>query len=196
MKALGMIETYGFIGSVEAADVMLKCADVSLLGTEKVSGGLYYISITGDIGAVKIAVDAGAEAVRRLGENHLQGAHVIPRPDDQLAELHHPVAATLEIVTEESVEQETADVEQEIATSPASIEIRKHEPTTVEQTDEGLTFKQYKRKLERTKASELRDLISVNAHLDIAEEQLNSLVRRDMIALLLEDFKVQHKQKK
>ncbi|MGT2935525.1 BMC domain-containing protein [Streptococcus castoreus] len=189
MKALGMIETYGFIGSVEAVDVMLKCADVSLLGTEKVSGGLYYISITGDVGAVKTAVDAGAEAVRRLGENHLQGVHVIPRPDDQLAELHHPVAAALEIVTEEAV-----GMEQPVAVSP---EIREFETVApVEQADERMTFKQYKHKLDRTKASELRGLISANSHLDIDEDDLKILVRREMIALLLEDFKAQHKQKK
>ncbi|WP_394405565.1 BMC domain-containing protein [Streptococcus sp. 20-1249] len=198
MKALGMIETYGFIGSVEAADVMLKCSDVTLLGTEKVSGGLYYISITGDVGAVKTAVDAGAEAVRRLGENCLQGAHVIPRPDDQLAGLHHPVVASLSIAEEEPASQAEAVSEGPILEEQTKLLPETEEPsvpTSDNSAETGMTFKEYKRKLDRTRASELRELVSVNPHLEIAEDTLTSLVRREMIALLLEDFKAQHKQK-
>ncbi len=84
MKALGLIETYGFIGAIEAADVMLKVANISLLKLEKVRGGLVTITVEGDVGAVKIAVAAGASAVQRLGVKLLYGSHVIPRPDAQL----------------------------------------------------------------------------------------------------------------
>ena len=210
MKALGMIETYGFIGSVEAADVMLKCADVSLLGTEKVSGGLYYISITGDVGAVKTAVDAGAEAVRRLGANCLQGAHVIPRPDDQLADLHHPITVSKEITQEEQVVQKEPIVQAEVPVPVEPVEseedIEQLEPvsepdtivadSSVETTANNLTFKEYKRKVDRARAAELREMVAENPRIEIGEEALKNLVRREMIALLWEDFKEQDKENK
>jgi len=80
--ALGLIETRGFVGSVEAADVMLKTANVRLLGKEVVREGLVTIEIAGEVAAVKVAVEAGAAAAARVGE--LLGAHVIPRPDDEI----------------------------------------------------------------------------------------------------------------
>ena len=90
MKALGMIETYGLIGAIEAADVMLKTANVTLLKKEIVKGGLILVSITGDVGAVKTAVEAATTAVNRLGLQVLYGSHVIPRPDLQL-ESFYPI---------------------------------------------------------------------------------------------------------
>jgi ethanolamine utilization protein EutM len=80
--ALGLIETRGFVGSVEAADVMLKTANVRLLGKEVVREGLVTIEIAGEVAAVKVAVEAGAQAAARVGE--LLSAHVIPRPDDEI----------------------------------------------------------------------------------------------------------------
>lgn len=76
--ALGMVETKGFIGSVEAADAMVKAANVLLLGTEYIGAGLVTVLVRGDVGAVKSATDAGAAAARRVGE--LVSVHVIPRP--------------------------------------------------------------------------------------------------------------------
>lgn len=78
-QALGMIETKGLIGSVEAADAMVKAANVSLIGKELVGGGLVTVFVRGDVGAVKAATDAGAAAAQRVGE--LVSVHVIPRPD-------------------------------------------------------------------------------------------------------------------
>ena len=80
--ALGMIETRGFIGMIEAADAMLKTANVTLVGWEKVDAGLVTAIIRGDVGSVKAATDAGAAAARRVGE--LVGVHVSPRPADDL----------------------------------------------------------------------------------------------------------------
>ena len=80
--ALGLIETRGFVGSVEAADVMLKTANVRLLGKEVVREGLVTIEVVGEVAAVKVAVEAGAQAAARVGE--LLSAHVIPRPDDEI----------------------------------------------------------------------------------------------------------------
>ena len=77
-EALGMVETKGFIGSVEAADAMVKAANVALVGTEYIGGGLVTVLVRGDVGAVKASTDAGAAAARRVGE--LVSVHVIPRP--------------------------------------------------------------------------------------------------------------------
>ena len=78
-QALGMIETRGLIGSVEAADAMVKAANVTLVGKEEIGGGLVTVFVRGDVGAVKAATDAGAAAAQRVGE--LISVHVIPRPD-------------------------------------------------------------------------------------------------------------------
>jgi ethanolamine utilization protein EutM len=76
--ALGMVETKGLVGAVEAADAMVKAANVSLIGSEYVGGGLVTVLVRGDVGAVKAATDAGAAAAKRVGE--LVSVHVIPRP--------------------------------------------------------------------------------------------------------------------
>ena len=78
LQALGMIETKGLVGSVEAADAMVKAANVSLIGKVHVGGGLVTVMVRGDVGAVKAATDAGAAAAERVGE--LLSIHVIPRP--------------------------------------------------------------------------------------------------------------------
>ena len=80
--ALGMIETRGLVGMIEAADAMLKTANVVLVSWQKVDAGLVTAIIRGDVGSVKAATDAGAAAARRVGE--LIGVHVIPRPADDL----------------------------------------------------------------------------------------------------------------
>jgi ethanolamine utilization protein EutM len=76
--ALGMVETRGLVGSIEAADAMVKAANVVLLGSEYVGGGYVTVMVRGDVGAVKAATDAGAAAAKRVGE--LVSVHVIPRP--------------------------------------------------------------------------------------------------------------------
>jgi ethanolamine utilization protein EutM len=78
MIALGMIETRGLIGAIEAADAMVKAANVTLIGSEYVGGGFVTVMVRGDVGAVKAATDAGAAAAKRVGE--LVSVHVIPRP--------------------------------------------------------------------------------------------------------------------
>jgi microcompartment protein CcmL/EutN len=78
LDALGMIETRGLVGAVEAADAMVKAAKVELLGKETIGGGYVTVMVRGDVGAVKAATDAGAAAAQRVGE--LISVHVIPRP--------------------------------------------------------------------------------------------------------------------
>ena len=82
MEALGLIETKGLVGSIEAADAMVKAAKVTLLGKEISGGGLVTVMVRGEVGAVKAATEAGAAAVRRVGE--LVSVHVIPRPAGDL----------------------------------------------------------------------------------------------------------------
>jgi ethanolamine utilization microcompartment shell protein EutS len=77
-QALGMVETRGLVAAIEAADAMLKAANVTLVGTEKIGSGLVSVMVRGDVGAVKAAVEAGAANASRLGE--LVATHVIPRP--------------------------------------------------------------------------------------------------------------------
>jgi ethanolamine utilization protein EutM len=77
-EALGMVETRGLIGAIEAADAMVKAANVELVGKQQIGSGLVTVMVRGDVGAVKAAVEVGAEAARRVG--NLYGLHVIPRP--------------------------------------------------------------------------------------------------------------------
>lgn len=76
--ALGMVETKGLVGAIEAADAMVKAANVKLIGKEKIGSGLVTVMVRGDVGAVKAATDAGAAAAKRVGE--LVSVHVIPSP--------------------------------------------------------------------------------------------------------------------
>ncbi|MBQ3037981.1 MAG: BMC domain-containing protein [Clostridia bacterium] len=85
MEALGMIETRGLTASIEAADAMTKAANVTLIGTEKIGSGLVSVLVRGDVGAVKAAVEAGAEAASRLGE--LVAQHIIPRPHQDVEKI-------------------------------------------------------------------------------------------------------------
>ena len=81
-QALGMIETKGLVGSIEAADALVKAANVHLIGKVLVGGGLVTVMVRGDVGAVKAAVEAGGAAAKRVGE--LVSVHVIPRPHDDV----------------------------------------------------------------------------------------------------------------
>ena len=81
-QALGMVETRGLVGSIEAADAMVKAANVHLIGKVHVGGGLVTVMVRGDVGAVKAAVEAGGAAAKRVGD--LLSVHVIPRPHDDV----------------------------------------------------------------------------------------------------------------
>lgn len=84
-NALGMVETKGLVGAIEAADAMVKAANVTLVGKEQIGAGLVTVLVSGDVGAVKAATDAGAAAADRVGE--LISVHVIPRPHSEVASI-------------------------------------------------------------------------------------------------------------
>jgi microcompartment protein CcmL/EutN len=85
MEALGMVETRGLVAAIEAADAMVKAANVVLIGSEKIGSGLVSVMVRGDVGAVKAAVDAGSAAAASLGE--VIATHVIPRPHGDVEKL-------------------------------------------------------------------------------------------------------------
>lgn len=85
MNSYGFIETKGFVASVEGADAMIKAANVELVDELEIGGGYVTIIVKGDVGAVKAAIDAGTEAVKKVGE--LISAHVIPRPNPELLKI-------------------------------------------------------------------------------------------------------------
>ena len=85
MEALGMVETRGLVAAIEATDAMVKTANVTLIGSEKIGSGLVCVMVRGDVGAVKAAVEAGGQAGSRLGE--VVATHVIPRPHSDTTKL-------------------------------------------------------------------------------------------------------------
>ncbi|VBB05302.1 bacterial microcompartiments proteins signature [Lucifera butyrica] len=84
-EALGMVETKGLVGAIEAADAMVKSANVALVGYEKIGSGLVTVMVRGDVGAVKAATDSGAAAAQKVGE--LVSVHVIPRPHTDIEKI-------------------------------------------------------------------------------------------------------------
>ncbi|MDA8222299.1 BMC domain-containing protein [Desulfosporosinus sp.] len=96
LVALGMVETRGVVGAIEAADAMVKAANVTLIGKVKVGGALVTVMVRGDVGAVKASVDAGAAAAERVGE--LVSCHVIPRPHQEL----EAILPTLPLIEEKA----------------------------------------------------------------------------------------------
>ena len=85
LAALGMIETSGLVAAIEAADAMVKAANVTLIGTEKIGSGLVSVMVRGDVGAVKAATEAGSNAAQNLGE--IIAVHVIPRPHSDVEKI-------------------------------------------------------------------------------------------------------------
>ncbi len=107
-QALGLLETRGLVASIEAADAMLKASKVRLVSKEKVTAGLITIVIVGDVAAVKASVDAGAAAAQRVGE--LVSVHVIPKPDDQIADIL-PIEIEIPVETEKKKEAREKPIE-------------------------------------------------------------------------------------
>lgn len=137
-QALGLIETKGLVAAIEAADAMVKAANVKIIGKEKVTGALILIKIVGDTAAVKSAVDAGSAAAQRVGE--LVSAHVIPRPDDDLDKILYENSASIsnELVNEnvqsEIIEKKVeAKIEEKSESEkPKELEIKKVSSVKVE----------------------------------------------------------------
>ena len=124
MQALGLIETRGTLAAIEAADAMMKAADVSLLQKVRIGGGLVTIAVTGDVAEVKASVVAGCASVERLSQSSLYGSHVIPRPHEEVESLFRPEPPNkkghrdceTKPETEEARVEETENTESEVPT--------------------------------------------------------------------------------
>ena len=148
MQALGMIETRGTLAAIEAADVMLKAADVTLVEKTKIGGGLVTVTVTGDVAAVTAAVDAGASAAEHLGEGLLVSRHVIPRPHEELEGFFGPepedpgnrnepkaAAGEAEIVSEDEPEEAAEEPETAFEDEPETVAAGLSEDTGAEEAD-------------------------------------------------------------
>ena len=105
-QALGLVETKGLVGAIEAADAMVKAANVTLIGKENIGSGLVTVMVRGDVGAVKASVEAGSAAAKRVGE--LVSAHVIPRPHDEVEDILPKQGAAEKPAAEKPTAKKTA----------------------------------------------------------------------------------------
>ncbi len=154
--ALGLIETKGLVGAIEAADAMTKTANVQLIGKEYAKGGLVTIKIMGETAAVKAAVDAGAAAAQRVGQ--LISVHVIPRPDDQTDLVVFDYAVRKPVGENPDAENKTKrrgrrpKSEPNLFESTATVEKEEVDPKTLDYNQlEGMTVEELRRLARKTK---------------------------------------------
>lgn len=128
MKALGMIETIGLVGAIEAADTALKTAEVEIVNRHIVKGGIVTVELSGDVGAIKVAVEAGAEAAKRLGV--FVSSHVIARPDEMVSKMieensiivaENTTEEITEVIEEKELEKIMMEIKEEIGTEETEI---------------------------------------------------------------------------
>lgn len=195
--ALGLIETRGLVAAIEAADAMVKAADVQLIGKERAEAGLITVKIRGDVAAVRAAVDAGAAAAQRVGE--LVSSHVIPRPDDGTEILIYPPTKR----ASERVPKETTPPvkrksgrpakEKVAAAKPAVAQDRQEEnvpetsalvelPPEMTMSDDA---QEYRRQLEAMTVHALRRFARGATGLSIVGRQISRANRDELIAELM-----------
>jgi ethanolamine utilization protein EutM len=186
MQALGLIETKGLLAAVECADAMLKAANVALIEKTLVGGGLVAIAVTGDVGAVKAAVEAGAAAVEKLNRTLLVSQHVIPRPHEEMTDLvgkENPVVVPArKAVGEDKVaELVGVAVDEEKVVEPVGLAVEEEkllEPVE-ESSDQTGAIELYRKNSLNLDLEEISkkkiDYIVLEYGLDIALELLSSL---------------------
>lgn len=190
MKALGLIETIGLIAAIESADAMLKAANVSLLEKNYVGGGLVTVVVTGDVGAVKAAVEAGGAAVRNLDGALLLSEHVIPRPDDELENI-----MACQVLEEEPIKK--IPKEKSIETmEDKPIEIMEDKPEDIhkkiiDKQVEALGLTEVLEKLKNLKVVKLRNLAREYEKFGVAGRLISKADKN----LLLAEFEKYYSQK-
>lgn len=182
MQAIGMIETKGLLATIEAADAMVKSANVNILEKVYIGGGYVSVTVTGDVGAVKSAIDAGVSAVNRLGDNILVSHHVIARPHYDLESIIEtkPAIERLEEAMEEKVLCEIVEESIEEAISE----------NVDEAVEESISEEIINEDSEEVQVLEVLDKV---IDLDITKEELDKLVEEkglDEAFKLLNDLKV------
>ena len=202
--ALGLVETKGLVGAIEAADTMVKTAHVILIGKEITRGALVTIKIVGDTAAVRAAVDAGAAAAQRVGE--LVSHHIIPRPGDGLEELIFaesqltqteverilnrepvPLQKDLSMTAEESIAQLNENVD-EVEEEPQTEPVQEERPIM----PEGLTpeLQEYFKQLDVMTVHELRRLARTIEGMPIHGRQISRANKKELVEELLKVKKV------
>ncbi|MDR2022862.1 MAG: BMC domain-containing protein [Hungatella sp.] len=199
MQALGFIETKGVLVAIEAADAMLKAADVSLLEKTKVGGGLVAVTVTGDVAAVKAAVDAGAAAVERINDAALVTRHVIARPHDELTAVigggtpDEPEKEPVPEIVEEPLAEEVKEIPaeepvEEPSNEPETVDTIKRETVDLWMKQDGL--EETMKILEDMKVTELRTLAREYPEFSIAGREISKANK----TLLLEEFGKYYRQ--
>ena len=198
MQALGLIETRGLVVAVESADAMLKAADVTLLERTLVGGGLVSIAVTGEVAAVKAAVDAGAAAVRQINAGLLVSQHVIPRPHEELDDVMvsvTPLKNLNAVIEEIEISEEPVPFEETESTpveekESAPVEKTEAAPETLpehtkESLDQMVTEKGLNKAVEflnKLKVIELRTLARDYKDLGIAGRLISKADKKMLIA--------------
>lgn len=178
MQAIGMIETKGLLATIEAADAMVKSANVNILEKVYIGGGYVSVTVTGDVGAVKSAIDAGVSAVNRLGDNILVSHHVIARP-------HYDLESIIE--TKPAIERLEEAMEEKVLCEIVEEATSKNVDETVE---ESISEEIINEGSEEVQVLEVLDKV---IDLDITKEELDKLVEEkglDEAFKLLNDLKV------
>ncbi len=188
MQALGLIETRGLIAAIESADAMLKAAEVRLLEKTYVGGGLVTIAVTGDVGAVKAAVDAGAAAVGMIDKHLLLSQHVIPRPHEDIDN----IMVSAIIIEEADEKTETEKIEE----LPQEIEVIAENPEPdrkkmFEEMFKASGLKKTIEALEALKVTELRNLAREYKDFGITGRAVSKADKK----LLLSEFKAYYGRK-
>lgn len=194
MQALGLIETKGLVAATESADAMLKAAHVNLLEKTYVGAGLVSIAVTGDVGAVKAAVEAGGAAVRKINENLLISQHIIPRPHEELNSI---IVATKpepeqEILVQDSVVKESTADEYEEEIIDDSIQIvfsELHNKETVDNMVLKYGLQDTIEALRKFKVVELRKLARQYKEFGIKGKSISNAGKK----LLIAEFKKYYK---
>ena len=178
MQAIGMIETKGLLATIEAADAMVKSANVNILEKVYIGGGYVSVTVTGDVGAVKSAIDAGVSAVNRLGDNILVSHHVIARP-------HYDLESIIE--TKPAIERLEEAMEEKVLCEIVEEATSKNVDETVE---ESISEEIINEGSEEVQVLEVLDKV---IDLDITKEELDKLVEEkglDEAFKFLNDLKV------
>ena len=206
MKAFGMIETKGLIAAIEGADVMSKTSNISLLEKIHIGAGLVTVTISGDVGAVRSAVDAGVSAINNLGENFLISSHVIARPHDDLNSIfildndisqkrNDDFSETdkLEEIQEnvENKEELSLENEEKVALIPVENEERKKVNLTKEEIEKIIEDKKLdvlEETLKSLKISEIRKIVKEYKELGLTGKQIAKLPKEILIKKIFEYY--------
>ena len=179
-NALGLIETRGLVASIEAADAMVKCANVELIGKVQVGGGIVTVMVQGDVGAVKASIDAGAEAAQRLGE--LISVHVIPRPSPEIEKIFFsPIKPKVFQVIEE---KENLELKVEKSIETVFEENKIEDPKSLEDMDRLVQEKGIKeaiKKIDNWNVSELRRFARLFKDLSISGREISKAKKKELV---------------